>query len=203
MRLVDPPAHRGYDLVDDPQEMRLVLEAHPARLEHAAALHIDVLVTIDQNVADGGILEHGLERTQPGHFVQDFGNEIVELLLIERETLDQNVLSDELLYVGPDLFLGQAFKRLQVDFLDQPAVKPDLGIQELVALEQIRIGSLEARLGCGLWKDGPGYPFKSGRRLLGRNKFRSHGAFRREPTDHVVACRTNFRAQISCVQTPA
>ena len=143
MRFIDPAADRGDDLVDDAQQMRLVLEAHAARLEQAAALDIDAFVAVDQDVADGRVLEQRLERAEPRHLVEDFGDEVVELLLIEREPLDQDVLRDELLDVRPHLVFGQLFQRREVDLLDQPAVQAHLGVEQLVG-EQ-RIGRLRRR----------------------------------------------------------
>ena len=92
MRFIDPAADRRDDLVDDAQQMRLVLEAHAGRLEHAAALDVDAFVAVDQDVVDGRVLEQRLERPEPGHLVEDFGDEVVELLRVEREPLDQDVL---------------------------------------------------------------------------------------------------------------
>ena len=118
-----------------------------------------------------GSLSSGSSGPRPGHLVEDFGDEVVELLLVEREPLDQDVLGDELLDVRADLVLGQLFQRLQVDLLDQPAVQADLGVEQLVA-EQ-RIGGLRGdRLGAGLGKHRPGHAFERRRRLLDRHEFR-------------------------------
>ncbi len=65
MRFIDPAADRGDDLVDDAQQVLLVLEAHAAGLEQAAALDIDAFVAVDQDVADGAVLEQRLERPEP------------------------------------------------------------------------------------------------------------------------------------------
>ena len=83
------------------------------------------------------VLEQRLDRPKPGHLVENFGDEIVELLLVEREPLDQNVLRDELLDVPPHLLFRQLLQRRQIDLLDQPAVQPDLGVEQLVAEQRI------------------------------------------------------------------
>ena len=93
MRFIDAAADRRDDLVDDAQQMLLVLEAHAAGLEHAAALDIDAFVAVDQDVADGRVLEQRLERPEAGHLVEDLGDEVVELLGVERQPLDQDVLA--------------------------------------------------------------------------------------------------------------
>ena len=56
-------------------------------------------MAVDQDVVDGRVLEQRLERPQAGHLVEDFGDEVVELLRVERQPLDQDVLGDELLDV--------------------------------------------------------------------------------------------------------
>jgi hypothetical protein len=63
MRFVDAAADRGHDFIDDAQQVILVLEAHRQRLKYAAALHINAFVAVDQDVADGRVLEQRLERT--------------------------------------------------------------------------------------------------------------------------------------------
>ena len=63
------------------------------------ALDVDAFVAVDQDVADGRVLEQRLERAEAGHLVEDFRDELVELLRVEREPLDQHVLRDELLDV--------------------------------------------------------------------------------------------------------
>ena len=79
------------------------------------------------------VLEQRLERAEAGHLVEDFGDEVVELLGVERQALDHDVLRDELLDVRAHLVLGQLLQRREVDLLDQPAVQPHLGVEQLVA----------------------------------------------------------------------
>jgi hypothetical protein len=62
MRLVDPAADGGNDLVDDAQKMRFVLEAHAGRFELTAALDVDTFMSVDEDVVDARILEQRLER---------------------------------------------------------------------------------------------------------------------------------------------
>ncbi len=125
------------DFVDDAQQMLLVLEAHRQRLEHAAALDVDAFMTVDQDVADARVLEQRLERTQAGHFVENFRDEIGEFLRVERQPLDQHVLRDQLLDVVADFVLRQLFQRRKIDFLDQPAMQAHLGVEQLVAEQRI------------------------------------------------------------------
>ena len=159
---VDAAADRGDDLVDDAQQMLLVLEAHAGRLEHAAALDIDAFVAVDQDVVDGRVLEQRLERAKAGHLVENFGDEVVELLRVERQPLDQDVLRDQLLDVLADFLFGQLFQRRQIDLLDQPAVQADLGVEQLVAEQRIGGRGRGAGSGRRFRKHGPGHALERG-----------------------------------------
>ena len=78
------------------------------------------------------ILEQRLERAEARHLVENFRDEVVELLGVERQPLDQDVLRNELLDVIADVLFGQLFQRRQIDLLDQPAVQAHLGVEQLV-----------------------------------------------------------------------
>ena len=69
------------------------LKRHGQRLEHAAALDVDAFVAVDQDVGDGRVLEQRLERTEARHLVEDFGDEFVELLRVQRQPLDQRCIA--------------------------------------------------------------------------------------------------------------
>ena len=49
------------------------------QLELAAALDVDLLVAVDQNVGDGRVLQQRLERPQPEDLVEHFGDDLVAL----------------------------------------------------------------------------------------------------------------------------
>ena len=138
MRFVDAAADRGDDLVDDAQQMRLVLEANGGRFEHALALDIDAFMAVDQNVVDGGVLEQRFERAEPRHLIENLGDEVVEFLGVEREPLAEDILRHQLLHMAADFVFRQLFQRRKIDFFDQAAVQPHLGVEEL--LGQKRIG---------------------------------------------------------------
>ena len=165
MRFIHAAADRGHDLVDDAQQMLLVLEAHAAGLQQAAALHIDAFMTVDQNIGDGLVLEQRLERTETRHLVEDLGDEVVELLLIERQPLDQDVLRHQLLDMRPHLVFRQLLQRREVDLLDQPAMQPHLGVEQLVGEERVR--RLRGRFRGRFWKNRPAHAFEHGRHLSG------------------------------------
>jgi hypothetical protein len=145
MRLVDPAAYRGNDLVDDAQEMLLVLETHREGLEDAGSLNIDAFVSVDQNVVDARILQQRLKRTETGHFIENFGDKIIEFLRVQCQPLDQHVLRHQLLHMTADFLFRHLVQRREVDFLDQAAVQADLGVEELVT-EQRAFGRRGRRL---------------------------------------------------------
>jgi hypothetical protein len=114
MRLVDSPAYRGNDLVDDPQKMLLVLETHREGLENAGSLDVDAFVPVDQNVVDARILQQRLKRAETGHFIENFGDEIIEFLRVQCEPLDHHVLRHQLLHVTADFFFRHLVKRREL-----------------------------------------------------------------------------------------
>ena len=146
--------------------MRLILEAHAGRLEHAAALDVDAFMAVDEDVVDGLVLEQRFERTEAGHLIENFRYEIVEFLSVKREPLGQDVLRHQLLDVAADFVFGKFFQRRQIDLLDQPAMQPHLGVKELVGQQRIgggRSGRLLARPPeFGFGKHRPGHALKRG-----------------------------------------
>ena len=120
------------------------------------------------------VLEQRLKRPEAGQFVENFRNEVVELLCVQRQPLDQHVLRHQLLNVIADFLFGQLFQRRQIDFFDQPPVQANLGVEQLVAEQRIlcrRGRGRGCRLAGGFGEDGPRHPLKHG--LLGRNEIRT------------------------------
>ena len=91
--------------------MRLVLEPHRHGFELAEPLYVDVLVRVDEDVGDGGVLEEGLDGAEARELVHDFVDEGVELQRVERQALAQHVIGDHVV----DL-LAQLGRR---DLIDQ------------------------------------------------------------------------------------
>ena len=118
MGFVDAAADGRDNLVDDTQQVLLVLETDRQRLEHAAALHVDAFMTVDQDIVDAFVLEQRLERTEAGHLVEDFRDEVGEFLRVERQPLGQHVFRHQLLDMLADFVLWQLFQRGKIDLLD-------------------------------------------------------------------------------------
>ena len=72
---VHTPADAADDAVDDSHQMAIVLERCLDPLEPAGALDEDVLVGVDENVADARIAQERFERPEAEHFVEHFGEE--------------------------------------------------------------------------------------------------------------------------------
>ena len=77
--IVDAPAHRGDDAVDDHAHVRLVLEPYVGLHQPPAALHVDVIEPVHHDVADGGVLEQRLERAEAEDLVEDLLDEALAL----------------------------------------------------------------------------------------------------------------------------
>ncbi len=74
--------------------MRLVFKSNVGFNQTPAALYIDVVEAVDQNVGDGIVFEQRLQRAQSKHFVLNFLNNPIALggghrdTLVQYETLD-------------------------------------------------------------------------------------------------------------------
>ena len=185
LRFVDPAADRRDDAVDDAQQVVVVAEAAGDQLQLAAPLDEGRLVAVDQDVVDGRVLQQRLERAEAHHLVEDFRDELVELGGVQRQPLGDDMLGDKLLDVRPHLVLGQLLQRRQVDLLDQPAVQPHLGVEELVG--QQRIGGLGRQLVLRLRRRRhPGHRRGRKRRRLDRRRRLRRIAPRGETPAHAL-----------------
>ena len=111
---------------------------HVGQLQQALALHVDLLVPVDQDVGDGGILQQRLERPQAEDFVQHL---VADLLLFERA--EQRRLGsineiERLAHFAAHALVVDGGQRLQVDLVQQLAVQREL--QLLVFGFQRRLG---------------------------------------------------------------
>jgi hypothetical protein len=132
VRFVDAATDRRDDLLDDAHQMRLVLEERRHGLEHAAALDEDVLVTVDEDVGDGRVLEERLERSQARHLVHHLGDEEVELLGVEGQALGHDPVGDDAVDLAPKLLPRQLLERREVELLDETAVEANLRVEQLL-----------------------------------------------------------------------
>ncbi len=125
---VDPPADRRDDLLDDPEQVPLVLEAHRRRLEHAVALDEHAVVAVDQDVGDRRVLEQRLERPEAEQFVEHVVDQLLALGMVERVVLLGQLLEDDVADFVLDLLARHGFERGQVDEVEQALVQLDLEV---------------------------------------------------------------------------
>src|SRR6476619_8307799 len=133
MRFIDTTPDSRNNFIDNAEKVLLGLEADRQGLKHTLSLHINAFVTVDQDIVDGRILEQRLERTEARHFVENFRDEIVEFLGIQRKTFNQHVLRNQLLNVTAEFFLRHLVQSRKIDVLDQPAVQAHLCVEQFVA----------------------------------------------------------------------
>ena len=126
--------------------MRFVLEEDRYGLEHAVTLDVDVVVRIDQDVADRRIRKQGLDRTEPGHFRDQFVDEGLQLAGIERHALLADVLRDHLGNCPPQFVVGDVFDGREVDLVDELSMQAHFRIED-APRDAERVGLLRDRLG--------------------------------------------------------
>jgi hypothetical protein len=80
----------------------VVLERRRQALELAGALDVDLLVRVDEDVADGRIPQQRLERPEPEDLVDHVAEDDLPLAHAERRSL----LGDQVEQQRPDLGLG-------------------------------------------------------------------------------------------------
>jgi len=74
-RFIDAAAYAGNDFLDDAQQVGVVFELDGGAIQFAGALDVYEVGSGDQNIADGWILQQGLERSEAEDFVQNFFND--------------------------------------------------------------------------------------------------------------------------------
>ena len=97
--LVDPPAKRGDDPVDDPQDVLVVEEGRIDPLDLSVALDVDVGRAVDHDLGDSRVGEERLQRPETGDVVDHLADEAKPLLA--RQGVP--VLTDHAVHEGLDL----------------------------------------------------------------------------------------------------
>ncbi len=125
--VVDAAADAADDAVDDAHQVLVVLERRRQPLELAAALDVDLLVGVDQDVADRRVAQQRLERPEAEDLVDDVAEDHLALGHAERHAL----FGDQVEQQRADLRLGARplgrRERLEVQAVEQLAV--DVGLQ--------------------------------------------------------------------------
>ena len=106
--------------------MAVVVKTHVGQLQYSPALHVHLPVSVHQDVADTGIGQQRLERSQAEDFVQHF---VRDLLLLGRGHQGRLFLhhgQDGFAHLRADTVVVDARQRVQVDAFQQLAVEREL-----------------------------------------------------------------------------
>ncbi len=85
-RLVDAPAERGDDPVDDPQDVLVAQEHAVDALDLAGALDVDVAGTVDHDLGDRLVGQERLERSETGDLADELLDEALAFEAGDRES---------------------------------------------------------------------------------------------------------------------
>ena len=93
-----------------------------------------LLVAVDQDVGDGGVLQQRFQRPVAQHLVHDFGENLLPLQHVERELellLAQDFF-DDLADLDRQCLAVQLVDQAQIDQVEQPVVDARLHIEVLI-----------------------------------------------------------------------
>ncbi len=103
-------------------QVGIVLEGDVRLLQNSAALHVDRVVGVDQDVVDRGVLQQRLQRAQSKHLVQHFVGDTVALTGAERNSLFAHQRKDHGQQGLPRPRVLHEQQLLEIDLLDQLAM---------------------------------------------------------------------------------
>ena len=129
--LVDPAAHGGHDLVDDPQKVAFVLEGDVGQGQLAVAFDEDALGAVDQNIVDGFVFQQGFQRTQTHHLVKEVLVQGGAVFLVQRDRHFVQRFGDDGGDFDLEVAFGGAFKGGEVKVFQKALVQFDLQLAEL------------------------------------------------------------------------
>ena len=119
---VDAPADLRHDAVDDLHQVVVVAERDAGLFHLAAALDVDVLRAVDQDVADRRVLQQQLERAEAERLVEHLFDQPLALVAVEQRVFGvAQVFDDEADFAAQHVAFQVAHAR-QVELVDQLAV---------------------------------------------------------------------------------
>ena len=98
-RIVDAAANGVDNAIDDHAHVRVILEPDIGLHQASGPFHVHVVEAVDQDVADGWVLEQRFQRAQPEDFVQNLFDQLFALAHGHGE----GFVYDELLHHDADL----------------------------------------------------------------------------------------------------
>ncbi len=129
--VVDAAADAADDAVDDAHQVAIVLERRRQPIQLAGALDVDVLVGVDQDVADRRIAQQRLERTQAEHLVDDITEDGIAFAHAERHVLFGDEVEEQRADVGFGARPLGRRQRFEVQAVEQLAVDVRLELDVL------------------------------------------------------------------------
>ena len=136
-RLVDAATDSADDAVDDLAQVDVVAEAAVGPVQLARALHVDVLVVVDQDVGDRRVVQQRFQRAVAEHLVLDVDDELFFLPHVERDLFLREDALDESAELALERFLVERRRSGEIENLDDALVDASL---ELVISGQRRRG---------------------------------------------------------------
>ena len=138
-RFIDAAADAGDDAVDDLHQVLVVFEREPRDFKLAAALDVDAVETVDENIGDGRILEQGLERAEAEDFVENFARQALAFGEAERNGFAVDGVADQ----DENFFAGRvavgASEFFEVQAVQDLAMKIGLYLLIIATLEGLQI----------------------------------------------------------------
>ena len=121
-RLIDAPADLRHDAVDDLQQVVVVAELDVALLHLAAAFDVDLVRPVDEDVADGRVLEQHLQRPEAERLVEHLVDEPLALHAVEQRVFGVAQPLDDQADLAAERLAFQVADPRQVELIDQLAV---------------------------------------------------------------------------------
>ena len=130
--LIDAAADVGDDLVDGVQQVGVVPEAHRGFFQLAAPLEVDLVIAVDQDIGDAGVVHEGLQRPQTQDFEFQLLDQAEALLLVEGGFFLVEQGGQGLADCLGDLVILQLVHVVQVQAFQEPEVHPVFHLIEAV-----------------------------------------------------------------------
>ena len=131
-RFVDPPAERGDDAVDDPEDVFVVQEDAVDAVDLAGPFDVDAGRPVDHDLGDGLVAQEGLQRPEAHQVVDHLLDEAQPLVTGDREGVLGHDAVDNRLDLGPDV--GRRDVEQRVERADHLLLEAEAnGAQQLLA----------------------------------------------------------------------
>ena len=138
-RRVDPPAERGDDPVDDPQDVLVVEEVAVDPLDLAAALDVEVARAVDHDLGDRLVGEQRIERPEAADLADQLLGQVLALVMGHRESVDADDALDDRIDLDPELLrILDIEQRIEGDHDFGLEAQPDLVQQVLAGMDRGR-----------------------------------------------------------------